>query len=194
MKPVNMREDLVRHFQWLRRYGLNDSHSGNASCRTATGMTITPTGCCADALCEEDLVDCPLDGSLPEGASIDAALHAAIYRSRPEVNAMLHSHGPYSIAVTMGDGDFHPPDFEGRYYFSQVPVVDIEYDRYREDSPIALGRVLRDCNVVIMRGHGVYACGETIDLAYKWSCSLESSARLKWLRKPYHYQDDRKEQ
>jgi L-fuculose-phosphate aldolase len=193
MKRTDTRKDLVRHFQWLRQYGLNDSHSGNASCRTPEGMTITPTGCCADSLCGDDLVDCPLDGPLPESASIDAALHAAVYRSRPDVNAMLHSHGPYSVAVTMGGGDFQPPDFEGRYYFAQVPVVDIEYDRYLEESTLALGRVLRECNVVIMRGHGVYACGETIDQAYKWSCSLESSARLEWLRKSDHHLEDSKE-
>ncbi|MGD9292724.1 MAG: class II aldolase/adducin family protein [Gammaproteobacteria bacterium] len=32
-----------------------------------------------------------------------------------------------------------------------------------------------------MRGHGVYARGRSLDQAYKWTCSLESSARIAWL-------------
>lgn len=31
--PMHMKDDLVRHYHWLRQYGLNDSHSGNASVR-----------------------------------------------------------------------------------------------------------------------------------------------------------------
>jgi L-fuculose-phosphate aldolase len=33
----------------------------------------------------------------------------------------------------------------------------------------------------VVRGHGVYAAAATLDLAYKWTCSLESSARIAWL-------------
>jgi L-fuculose-phosphate aldolase len=35
--------------------------------------------------------------------------------------------------------------------------------------------------VVIVRGHGVYAWGDSIDQAYKWSCSLELSAKTAWI-------------
>jgi L-fuculose-phosphate aldolase len=32
-----------------------------------------------------------------------------------------------------------------------------------------------------VRGHGVYATARNLNLAYKWSCSLELSARTAWL-------------
>lgn len=173
--------ELVRYYRWLRAYGLNDSHSGNASCRTGEAVWITPTGCCADTLSESDLIRVPATAAAPEGASLDASLHLAVYRQIPEAMAVLHSHGPHSIAMTMAGGDFEAPDFEGRLYFGTVPVIDIPYEAYTEQSPEKVARALREHRVAIVRGHGVYARGRSLDQAYKWTCSLESSARIAWL-------------
>jgi L-fuculose-phosphate aldolase len=172
---------LVRYFGWLRKYGLNDSHSGNASCREGESVWITPTGCCADTLAAEDLLFARTDALSPDGASLDAPLHLEVYRQVTIARAVLHSHGPYSIAMTMDGEDFNPRDFEGRYHFGRVPVLSIPHDAYVERSPALVARALASHRVVVVRGHGVYAWGETIDQAYKWTCSLESSARISLL-------------
>jgi len=172
---------LIRYFRWLRAYGLNDSHSGNASCRERDNVWITPTGCCADTLTEADLLQTPLQGPVPEAASLDAALHLAVYRAVPEARAVFHSHGPHSVAITMDGHDFEPTDFEGRYYFTRVPVLCIPHDAYVEQSPAMVAQALAQHPVAIVRGHGVYARGRSLDQAYKWTCSLESSARIAWL-------------
>ena len=172
---------LVRYYRWLRAYGLNDSHSGNASCRTGEDIWITPTGCCADTLSESDLIRVPVSAMAPDGASLDANLHLAVYRQVPETMAVLHSHGPYSIAMTMAGEDFEARDFEGRLYFGTVPVLDIPHRAYTEQSPEKVARILREHPVAIVRGHGVSARGRSLDQAYKWTCSLESSARIAWL-------------
>ena len=175
------RHTLVRYYRWLRQHGLNDSHSGNASLREGDLAWVTPTGCSADTLEVDDLLACRLDRPAPSGASLDAPLHLAVYRARPEATAVLHSHGPHSIAMTLAGGDFLPADFEGRYYFRTVPVLDIPPDQYTGRSPDEVAAVLAQHRVCVVRGHGVYAAGETLDLAYKWTCSLESSARIAWL-------------
>jgi L-fuculose-phosphate aldolase len=175
------RHALVRYYRWLRRYGLNDSHSGNASLREGDVAWVTPTGCGADTLEIDDLLACRLDRPPPPGASLDAPLHLAVYRARPDAMAVLHSHGPHSIAMTLAGGDFAPLDFEGRYYFPLVPVLEIPPERYTRLSPGAVASALAGHRVCIVRGHGVYAAAETLDLAYKWTCSLESSARIAWL-------------
>ena len=41
---MDCKEDLVRHYRWLRQYGNNDSHSGNASTRVGDTLWVTPTG------------------------------------------------------------------------------------------------------------------------------------------------------
>lgn len=174
-------QDLIRHYRWLRRYGLNDSHSGNASIRAGDRVWITPTGACADVLAVHDLVECDRDAPPPPAASLDAALHLAVYRANPETAAVLHSHGPYSVALTLDGADFEPPDFEGSYYFGRVPVLSIPYDRYIDHSPTQVADTLRTHPVTVVRGHGVYAAARTMNLAYKWTCTLEQSAKTAWL-------------
>jgi len=77
---MNSKDDLVRHYRWLRQYGLNDSHSGNASVRNDDSVWMTPTGCCADTLSSGDLIECRRDGVIGKGASMDARLHLAVIR------------------------------------------------------------------------------------------------------------------
>lgn len=180
---MDPRLDLVRHYRWLRQYGLNDSHSGNLSVRCGGDFWITPTGACADTLETGELVRCRLDEAPAAGASLDAPLHREVYRHNPEAGAVMHSHGPYSIAVTLDGRDFLPADFEGQYYFPRIPVLDIPCAEYVERSPEAVAKALGEAPVAVVRGHGVYAWAKSLNLAYKWTCSFESSARIAWLAK-----------
>ncbi len=178
---MDLREDLVRHYRWLRQYGINDSHSGNASVRDGDSLWVTPTGACADLLEPDHLVRCELDGSRGERASLDAPLHIEVYRRNPKAQAVLHSHGAHTVALTMDGNDFLPPDFEGQLYFPRVPVITIAYDRYVEESPAKVATLLAEYPIMVVRGHGVYACAANLNLAYKWTCSLELSARTAFI-------------
>lgn len=174
---MDVRQDLIRHYRWLRRFGLNDAHSGNASVRDGTAVWITPTGACADTLEAHDLLRCPLEGPIPFGASQDAPLHLAVYRLNPEAGALLHSHGPHTVALTLDGHDFFPRDFEGRLYFPRVPVLQIFYERYFQESPGRVAETLADHPICVTAGHGVYAQAKNLNLAYKWTSSLELSAK-----------------
>jgi L-fuculose-phosphate aldolase len=77
----------------------------------------------------------------------------------------------------MDGKDFVPVDFEGQYYFERVPVVSIAYEKYVDEAPAAVATALTGSKIAVVRGHGVYACGETLNRAYKWTCSLELSAK-----------------
>lgn len=178
---MDLKQDLIRYYRWLRQYGLNDSHSGNASVRENDTVWVTPTGACADTLLAEDLIACTLTGEMGKGASLDAALHVAVYQQNPNTRAVLHSHGAHTVALTMNGEDFTPPDFEGQYYFPRVPVITIDYDRYLQDAPQQVASILAEYPITVVRGHGVYAQAETLNLAYKWTCSLELSARTAFL-------------
>jgi L-fuculose-phosphate aldolase len=180
-RPDDARRALVRYYRWLRQYGLNDSHSGNASVRDGDVAWVTPSGCGGDTVAPEDLLPCTPGQEPPPGASLDAPLHLAVYAACPDAGAVLHSHGPHSIAMTLAGGDFVPVDFEGRYYFPVVPVLDIPPGQYTARSPAEVAAVLARHRICVVRGHGVYAAAATLDLAYKWTCSLESSARIAWL-------------
>ena len=178
---MQKKHELVKYYSYLRQYGYNDSHSGNASIRDADTIWVTPTGACADTLQADELVACKTDGSIGNNASFDAKLHLEVYLQNPNVNAVLHSHGPHCIALTMNGKNFIPDDFEGRLYFPEVPVHVINYDEYLEKSPSLVAETLKHNCITIVAGHGVYACAESINLAYKWTCSLEHSAKIAYL-------------
>lgn len=183
---MNLKKDLIRHYQWLRRYGVNDSHSGNISAREGELFWVSPTGACADTLEADELVRCSvgqqsLPQSLPKGASLDARLHQLVYQKNPEAKAVVHSHGPYIVALTMNGKDYIPPDFEGQYYFPRVPVLPINYARCIKEAAEKVSDILAEYPVAIVRGHGVYAQATSLNLAYKWSCSLELSAKTAFI-------------
>jgi L-fuculose-phosphate aldolase len=172
-----LREELVRYYRLLHVHGCNDSHSGNASVREGDGFWITPTGACADTLVPRELCFCPADGECPAGASSDTTMHGLVYRHQPAARALLHSHGPYSVAMSYAGQDFRPADFEAQHYFQRVPVLNVPFERYTDDAPQAVAEALAEHPICMIRGHGVYAWGESLGQAYKWTTSLELSAK-----------------
>jgi len=175
------KQALVDYYRLLRQHGYNDSHSGNGSVWDGDVAWVTPTGASGDTLTPDALVACPLGGTPPDGTSLDAALHLAVYRTNPAARAVLHSHGPHAIALSLAGEDFVPVDFEGATLFPRVPVLDIAYADYVAKSPVRVAAALAHHPVAIVRGHGVYAWGETLDRAYRWNCQVEASARIAWL-------------
>ena len=70
-----------------------------------------------------------------------------------------------------------PADFEAQYYFERIPVLNVEYEDYVEQAPEEVARSLTEHPLCMVRGHGVYAWGRDLNLAYKWTTSLELSAK-----------------
>jgi L-fuculose-phosphate aldolase len=178
---MSIRKELKQYYQWLRKYGYNDSHSGNISARDGDQFWVTPTGACADTVKADDFVACSVDGSLTAGASGDANLHQAVYQMNSKAGAIVHSHCPHAVALTLNGEGFTPPDFEGQLYFPTVPVITVPYDAYFEQAAGRVAEALISSPICIVRGHGVYAWGETLNLAYKWTCSLELSAKTAFI-------------
>jgi L-fuculose-phosphate aldolase len=188
---MDNKQSLIRFYQLLRQHGLNDSHSGNISYLHDSHFFITPTGSCADLAEEKDLVHCTMDDANVPKASLDQHAHRAIYRHNPEARAVIHSHNPYTLALTLNGEDFVPVDLEGQYYFPRVPVISISFKTYFEHSPILIATALAEYPVVVVRGHGIYAQGKSLEMAYKWVCSLEQSAKTAFLaRQAGTFSDD----
>ena len=173
-----LKKSLVQYYRWLRHYGLNDSHSGNASVRDGKIIWVTPSGACADTIKVDDLIECNIDGTIGTGASLDAPLHVQTYQRNPTTRAVLHSHNPHTLALTLNGKDFIPIDFEGALYFESIPVLTIPYEQYTELAPTKVSTCLENNKACVVRGHGIYVSGEDLNLAYKWICSLEHSAKI----------------
>lgn len=98
-----LRESLVELHQELPRHGLVVWTGGNVSARDPdTGLVaIKPSGVRYDDLTADSMVVLDLDGNVVDGdckPSSDTTSHLYVYRNRPDVNGVVHTHSRYATA------------------------------------------------------------------------------------------------
>lgn len=177
------RDGLIAELRRLQAAGYNDAATGNASVRIGERFWITPSGAVTggrgDGLARAELIACDLgETPLPEGASLDTPIHRAVYRARPDAGAVLHSHGPHSVAISFAGRDFVPQDFEGARLLGSVPVLAVDPREHPAAAPDKVAAALADYPVCLIAGHGVYARGADLADAHRWTATLELSARI----------------
>jgi L-ribulose-5-phosphate 4-epimerase len=187
-----LRRELCDLHALLPRYGLVAWTSGNLSARVpgAGLMLIKPSGVDYEDLTPESMVLCDLDGNVVEGGykpSSDTGSHAYVYRHRPDVGAVAHTHSTYATAwsaraepipcviTAMAD------EFGG-----QIPVGPFALIG---DEEIGKGIVetlaAHRSPAVLMRNHGVFTIGRNARAAVKAAVMTEDVARTVHLARAY---------
>jgi len=96
------REEIIAVTLALDAAGMVPNKSGNVSCRIAEGFAITPAGMPYRGLLPQHIATVPLDAPAPAAdarPSSEWRMHAAIYRARPDVTAIVHTHSPRATAL-----------------------------------------------------------------------------------------------
>ena len=137
----------------------------------------------------EDILEFDFDGNalVANGPAVylERFIHAEIYRRRPDVNAIVHSHSPavipFSVTSIPLRAIYHVSSFLG----AGLPVFDIrdiagDTDMLVRNSGLgaALATSLADKPAALMRGHGSVAVGKTLQLAVFYAIYLEMNARI----------------
>lgn len=173
------RQALVDAVRRLDTLGLNRGSTGNASHRLGPGMLITPTGAGAD-IEPEDLTYVRDDGVATGrwAPSSEWQFHRAIYRARPDVLAVLHTHAPHATAL--GCVGLKLPAFHYMVAVAggdDVPLV--PYATFGSDA-LAQGvaAALADRDACLMAQHGLTSCGTTLARALRVMEEVESLAHI----------------
>ena len=175
------RAELVRLHAELPRHDLVVWTGGNVSLRDPqTGLVaIKPSGVRDDDLTPESMVVLDLDGAIVEGAnkpSSDTASHLYIYRHRPDVNGVVHTHSRYATAFAA----------VGR----SIPVyLTAQADEFGGEIPCggfafigdeAIGAVVVESigrsPAVLLKNHGVFTIGPSAEAAVKAAVMVEDIA------------------
>ena len=126
----------------------------------------------------------PLPGERRKGF-IERYIHGEIYRARPEVMAVVHSHSPSVIPFGVTRTKLRPIYHMGSFLWSGAPVFDMrkvrpENDLLVRDRPLgqALVSTLGACHCVLMRGHGMTVVGDSVQEAVFRALYTEMNARL----------------
>jgi ribulose-5-phosphate 4-epimerase/fuculose-1-phosphate aldolase len=146
--------------------------------------SLAPALVRATDLMELDADSEPLAGDRRKGF-LERYIHGEIYRARPEVMAVVHSHSPSVIPFGVTRTKLRPIYHMGSFLWSGAPVFDIravrkDNDLLIRDRPLgqALATSLGDCNCVLMRGHGMTVIGDGVQEAVFRAIYTEMNARL----------------
>jgi ribulose-5-phosphate 4-epimerase/fuculose-1-phosphate aldolase len=183
-------EDLVAGSRILASEGVLDGY-GHISARSdkraehfIMSRSRAPALVTAADLMELNPDSEPLPGESRKGF-IERYIHGEIYRTRPDVTAVVHSHSPSVIPFGVTRTRLRPVSHMAGFLWSGAPVWDIrkvreENDLLVRDRPLgkALASTLGNCACVLMRGHGVTVVGGSVQEAVFRAIYTEMNARV----------------
>ena len=159
--------------------GLSHGTSGNASIRCLQGMWITPSGLEPEAMLPADVITLDLHGKVLAGAlrpSSEWPMHAAIYRSRPDVDAILHCHSRHATALACCGRDI--PAFH--YMVAAAGGDSIRCAPYAlfgsEKLAVHALQALSGRRACLLANHGQITLGSNLDKAFALAVEVEALA------------------
>jgi L-fuculose-phosphate aldolase len=155
---------------------------GNISMRTPDGnVVITPSGTNYSKSVAGDIVITGMDGKITDGKmkpSSERLMHYEIYKHRPDVMAIVHTHSIYSSVLAVTDERI-PPITEDT---AMLLGDGVNVSEYALTGTIELAdyvvRGLGSNNATIMKNHGAVSVGTDMDRAIVASQVLEKSANI----------------
>lgn len=166
----------------LPRHNLVVWTMGNLSARDPeTGLVvIKPSGVRYEDMTPDDMVIVDLDANVIEGKlnySSDTLTHLYIYRHRPDVNGVCHTHSTFATAFA-AVGRPIPCFLTGMAdeFGGEIPLGGFELIGSEAIGREVL-RVIGDGKAVIMQNHGVFTVGKSAEAAVKAAVMAEDAAR-----------------
>ena len=176
---------MFEQFAWvgsdLYASGAVSSHGGNLSVRLDGGrMLITRTGSMIGHLRESDVIETSLEacGELRDAeCSVELVVHRAIYAATV-ARAIVHAHAVHTVTRSLIEDLIVPPDSESKARLIDIPVVTAAQSIGSPEAAEKLALALVDRRVAVLRGHGPFARGESLEDALQAVSCLEASCHV----------------
>jgi ribulose-5-phosphate 4-epimerase/fuculose-1-phosphate aldolase len=183
-------DDLVAANHILYHHGVVDGY-GHVSFRSPKNpeRLFMAAAVSPGRVTEGDIVELDLDGKLVLGEQrstySEKFIHAEVYRARPDVQCVIHSHSPTTIPFGVTGVPLKPIIHNAAFMYTGVPLYESQ-DVPEATSPLvnspatgkALAKKLGSHTVVLMRGHGDTVVGDTIRETVSRAIYTERNAQL----------------
>jgi L-fuculose-phosphate aldolase len=182
MDVSNIRKELAEAARRLYQRGLTTVSGGNISARSGSGsILITRSGPDKGTFTGEDICEISPDGenlSPGQAPSMECGMHLSLYRTRPDVNSVIHAHPPTAVAFSASGRDIDTT-LTGESYLllgriERVPAAVMG----SEELARSAGEAAAHSDVILIDNHGPVCLGESITEAYGRIELLEQAARV----------------
>jgi HCOMODA/2-hydroxy-3-carboxy-muconic semialdehyde decarboxylase len=137
----------------------------------------------------DDIIEYDLDSNAcnaeGRGGFLERFIHGEIFKARPDINSVVHSHSPSVVPFGLVGVDMRAMFHNAAFIAAGVPVFDIA-EKFGAtdmlvsdgDKGVALAETLADKDIAMMRAHGSVACGPTLQTAVFRAVYTEVNARI----------------
>jgi len=179
----NLKKEVYRAHLKLWENRLVMWTSGNVSGKDPKTnlVVIKPSGIPYDELSPDDLVVVNLNGKIIEGKlkpSVDVATHLYIYKHMAEVRSVIHTHSIYASAFA-AVGKAIPVFLTAMadFFGCDIPVGELVLIGEEEIGKEIVEKI-GNSKAIIMKNHGPFTIGKSVDEALKAAIYLEESAKI----------------
>lgn len=180
------RIDLAACYRLIALKGMDDMHATHISARVpgeGHHFLINPYGLLFSQVTASNLVKIDIDGKIVEETNytINPAgfvIHSAVHAARPDANCVIHTHTVAGIAIACLEEGLLPLSQKSMRFYQRIAYHDYEGKADDLDERSRLVRDLGPQNAMILRNHGLLACGQSVGRAYKTMYNLEKSCQI----------------
>ncbi len=180
------RIDLAACYRLIALKGMDDMHATHISARVpgeGHHFLINPYGLLFSQVTASNLVKVDIDGKIVEETNytINPAgfiIHSAVHAARPDANCVIHTHTVAGIAIACLEEGLLPLSQKSMRFYQRIAYHDYEGKADDLDERSRLVRDLGSQNAMILRNHGLLACGQSPGRAYKTMYNLEKSCQI----------------
>ncbi len=182
MKYNYIRENVLHASLESSRLGLIHGTSGNISMRDAKDdvIAITPSGIPYEELRPEDIVIVDLKGTVIDGSfkpSSETPMHTAVYRSRKDIKAVVHTHSLFATVMSMSMQTLKTATVPSCIYYP-IPVAPFEMPGSEELAQSVVKTLGKSLDVILLQNHGLVATGPTMETTMSCAIYTEECAQV----------------
>lgn len=177
-KELILRKEIIQAGQLLYQKSLVTAKDGNISARLDDKrVLITPSGLCKGMMQEEQLIIIDLKGNRVDTPnrinqylrpSSETFMHLQVYKQRSDVQAVVHAHPLYTVALSIADIPLTNIKFpEAIMYLGFIPTTEYATPASLENVDV-IRDLINEHDALILKRHGTITVGESpLDAYFK---------------------------
>lgn len=174
-------QTLAEQIAWACRILAMDGHGdftlGHVSARDGERVLMKRNEIGLEEIEPEDVLTLDFDARKIAGEGrvhLEAVLHTEVYKARPDVGAVIHTHPPYTTALAATAATVELLNHDAVLFQDGLALFDETAELItKAEQGAAVARALGAKRVVLMRGHGVLITGKTVPWAVYTALTLE---------------------